>query len=65
MTALTGLEVLIGAKQRHGDRAVALAIPGIAAVSGRMVVLVDDVISSGMTLIAAARQLLDAGATRV
>lgn len=60
-----GLDVLLGEKQRHGDRDVEITIPGIEAVAGRAAILVDDVISSGMTLIAAARLLLDAGASRV
>ncbi len=60
-----GLEALIGEKNRHGDRAVDIAIPGVERAAGRCAILVDDVISSGVTLIAAARQLQDAGATRV
>lgn len=60
-----GLDVLLGEKQRHGDRQVELVLADIARVAGRPVVLVDDVISSGMTLIAAAGQLLRAGATGV
>lgn len=60
-----GLDVLVGEKVRHGDRDVTLAIPGIAAVSGRPVILVDDVVSSGTTLLTCARLLLAAGATGV
>lgn len=59
------LEVLIGAKQRHGDRDVAVTIPGIERAAGRSVVLVDDVISSGMTLVASAQLLQQAGARRI
>jgi ribose-phosphate pyrophosphokinase len=60
-----GLDVLLGEKQRNGDREVEVEIPGIALVDGRRAVLVDDIISSGGTLIAGARQLLEAGAARV
>lgn len=60
-----GLDVLVGEKVRHGDRDVTLAIPGIAAVSGRPAILVDDVVSSGMTLLACARLLRAAGATAI
>lgn len=60
-----GLDVLVGEKVRNGDRDVTLAIPGIAAVAGRPAILVDDVVSSGTTLLTCARLLLDAGATGV
>lgn len=43
-------------KVRRGDRAVELAAPE-ARVAGRPVILVDDICSSGATLIAAAAQL--------
>jgi len=59
------LEVLLGEKQRRGDRDVEIAIAGIEQAKGRPAVLVDDVISSGETLIVAARLLADAGASRV
>ncbi|MFA7587005.1 MAG: ribose-phosphate diphosphokinase [Novosphingobium sp.] len=65
IAAPLGLDVLVGEKHRDGDRAVRLSIPSVDLVRGRPAVLVDDVISSGMTMIAAARQLLDAGATGV
>jgi ComF family protein len=39
--------------------------PGQGAVSGRRVLLVDDVVTTGATLAAAARTLLDAGAASV
>jgi len=60
-----GLDVLVGSKLRQGDRDVAIAIEDAGIVSGRPAILVDDVISSGETLVAAARELKVAGATRV
>lgn len=60
-----GLDVLVGAKQRNGDRNVEIAIDGVEAVKGRRALLVDDVISSGETLIAAAGLLRSAGARRI
>lgn len=60
-----GLDVLIGEKTRSGDRDVSITIPGMERVKGRRVILVDDVISSGMTLECAARLLKQAGASEV
>lgn len=60
-----GLEALVGEKVRRGDRDVEIGIAGIEKVDGRPAILVDDVISSGMTMIAATRLALEAGASRV
>lgn len=60
-----GLEFLLGAKRRNGDRDVELDIPQAGRAAGRDVVLVDDLISSGTTLIAAARLLRHAGARSI
>jgi ribose-phosphate pyrophosphokinase len=51
-------------KQRHGDRAVDIALPPVD-VAGRQVVLLDDVASSGHTVATAARLLHAAGAASV
>lgn len=51
-------------KVRHGDRDVSIELPTIP-VTGRAVVLLDDVASSGHTLAVATRLLLAAGATTV
>lgn len=60
-----GLETLTAAKQRLGDRNVSLAIAGLERVKDRRVILVDDMISSGRTLVEAAKLLHSAGATSV
>ena len=52
-------------KQRHGDREVQLQPPADLNPAGRAVVLMDDVASSGQTLIEATRLLLNAGAASV
>jgi ribose-phosphate pyrophosphokinase len=59
------LDMLVGNKQRHGDRDVTLAIDGIGRVAGRRVVLVDDIISSGGTFVQCARLVSAAGASRI
>ena len=58
-------DVLVGRKRRDADRRVELDISGVEQAAGRRIVLVDDVISSGETMIAAARLLFDAGASEV
>lgn len=65
VAAPLGFRVLVGEKQRLGDRQVELAVPGIEAVRGRPVVLIDDLISSGGTLLRCADLLRAAGATRI
>jgi ribose-phosphate pyrophosphokinase len=59
-----GLPWTVCRKTRHGDTDVDVQLPA-GQVAGREVVLVDDVASSGHTLAAAARILLEAGAARV
>ncbi len=51
-------------KHRSGDREVAVALPDMA-FAGREVVLIDDVASTGRTLLAAAQGLLACGAAAV
>ena len=59
-----GLDCAIGHKVRHGDHDVSLALPDVA-VQGRAVVLLDDLASTGRTLIAAAQALASRGAATV
>jgi len=59
------IEMLIAEKHRSGDRDVALTLPEIERVCGRPAVIVDDLVSSGSTLIACAAMLRAAGASRV
>lgn len=62
VAAPLGLETIIGEKRRLGDRRVEIALPEAARAAGRPVMLVDDLISSGGTLLECARQLASAGA---
>ena len=65
IAAPLGLQTLVASKQRLGDRQVALAIPRMDQVKGRRAILVDDMISSGRTLVQTARLLHSAGASSV
>lgn len=61
---LTRDSFAVARKARHGDRSVEVALPALD-VAGRDVILIDDVISSGMTMAATARLLLAKGAASV
>lgn len=60
-----GLDMLIATKQRHGDRHVTVSLPGADKAAGRPTFLVDDMLSSGGTLLACAGQLRAVGAMSV
>lgn len=59
------LPFLLGEKRRRSDHAVEIALPDLDTAAGRHVMLIDDLISSGTTLKAAARLLHEAGARSV
>jgi len=59
-----GLDHAVCHKQRLGDRDVRVALPAIT-LQGRAVVLMDDVASTGRTLVEAATAALAAGAASV
>lgn len=59
-----GFEHAVCHKIRHGDHRVDVALPDVA-VTGRQVILLDDVASTGRTVAQAARLLLAAGAVSV
>lgn len=60
-----GLACAVGRKIRRGDRAVEIDFAGQPAVTGRPVLLVDDIVSSGGTLTTCARTLTEAGAATI
>lgn len=60
-----GLASTVAQKVRHGDRSVDIAFTGPVSVAGRATLLVDDIVSSGGTLIAASKALRAAGATSI
>lgn len=62
---LLDIEMMIAEKHRSGDREVRLILPEIERVHGHPAIIVDDLVSSGSTLIACAAQLRAAGAARI
>lgn len=46
-----GLPFVVGSKERSGDRKVAVSLPDLARFRGHEAVIVDDVISSGHTIL--------------
>jgi len=60
-----GLDVLIGKKIRSGDRGIDIEILGLERVASRPVIIIDDVVSTGVTLRECARCLTAAGAASI
>jgi ribose-phosphate pyrophosphokinase len=65
IAARLGRPFLIGTKVRRGDDDVELALPGVAAGGWRRAIIVDDMISTGTTMRAAARLLRQHGVEHV
>ncbi len=61
IAALAGCPFAVLEKRRSGDREVAVSGEGLAGLSGRTPVLVDDIISTAGTMIAAAARIVEAG----
>ncbi|UZE50440.1 ribose-phosphate pyrophosphokinase [Rhodopseudomonas sp. P2A-2r] len=60
-----GLTYTVAQKIRHGDRSVEIGFSDPRLIAGRPALLVDDIVSSGGTLITCARALTAAGATQI
>jgi len=60
-----GLEYAIAQKTRRSDRSVKIEFADPKLVAGRPVLLVDDIVSSGSTLMACAKALAVAGAEAI
>jgi ribose-phosphate pyrophosphokinase len=60
-----GQAYAVGQKVRHGDRSVRITFTDPSLFAGRPVLLVDDIVSSGGTLIACASTLVSAGASAI
>lgn len=65
LAAPLGLSHAVGTKTRRGDRDVSIVFPDPAAIAGRPVMLVDDVVASGGTVLTVAAALKAAGATAI
>jgi ribose-phosphate pyrophosphokinase len=60
-----GLPHAVATKTRRGDRSVAIEFQDKGSIAGRPSLIVDDIVSSGGTIITCARALSGAGATAV
>ena len=59
------LSCTVARKTRRGDRSVAIEFQDRACIAGRPALIVDDIVSSGGTMIACAKALTAAGATAI
>ncbi|MBR1282907.1 ribose-phosphate diphosphokinase [Bradyrhizobium sp. AUGA SZCCT0177] len=60
-----GLSYTVAQKTRRGDRSSEIGFPDPTRIAGRPALIVDDIVSSGGTMIACARALTSAGATTI
>ena len=60
-----GLSHAVAQKTRRDDRSVEIAFPDRTRLAGRPALIVDDIVSSGGTMIACAKALMVAGATTI
>ena len=60
-----GLCHMVARKTRRGDRSVEIEFADTTRITGHPALIVDDIVSSGGTLIACAKALLAAGATAI
>jgi ribose-phosphate pyrophosphokinase len=65
LAARLRLQHTVARKIRHGDRSVDITFADAALLAGRPALLVDDIVSSGGTLMVAARTLRAIGATGI
>lgn len=63
LAARLGVAHTVANKTRRSDRSVEVVFSQPAVIEGRPILLVDDIVSSGGTLIACAKALVAAGAT--
>lgn len=61
LSATSGHPFVVGRKERRGDRDVHIELPDLSAWRGHSAIMVDDVISSGRTMLQCAHALTAAG----
>lgn len=61
----TGSPITVGEKRRLGDRTVEITFAGLARFTGHTAVLLDDVISSGHTILESVKRLRAAGFAQI
>jgi ribose-phosphate pyrophosphokinase len=61
VAALAGVPCEVLEKTRRGDRDVSVSLPDLAAARGRQPVVIDDIMSSGHTIVETLRQLARLG----
>ena len=65
LSTLLGITCTVAKKTRLGDRSVEIALDDPKVLQGRPALLVDDIVSSGGTMMSCARAVIAAGATSV
>ena len=64
-TRRTDAQASLGAEQRKANVAGAFAVQPNISVAGLSIVLIDDVVTTGSTLSACAKELIDAGSASI
>ncbi len=57
IAAISEHDFVIGSKQRHGDRDVEITLPDLSAHINKTAIIIDDVISSGQTILQCINEL--------
>jgi ribose-phosphate pyrophosphokinase len=65
ISAQCGHPFVVADKQRHGDRDVSITLPDLAPFEGKNAIIIDDVISSGQTILQCLKRLTAAGVQSV
>ena len=62
---LSGVKYCVATKQRFGDRSVEISFPKLTADKNTPIILVDDIISSGYTMLESVKSLKNMGYTDI